>query len=160
MFLFLLARLMVCALSNINWRVFKLNFFNRRISNTNNLFGSNFIDPKVLFAIRFKALANISLITQIDASKAYALVKENFGNEITAVHQYNTFDYKENQVFFIFTIFVLRNKRIIALGNDYAEILYTGKDYNWANALLSDLANFRVVNRIKVMGFANTEAMN
>jgi hypothetical protein len=160
MFLFLLLRLIIWILSNINWRAFKLNPFNRKIRNINSLFKNNFIDSKVLFATRFNALANISLIQQIDPSKAYALVMENFGNEITAVHQYNTFDYNEDKVLFNMTIFVLTNERIIELGYNYAEILYTGKDYNWANALLSDLANFRVTDRTKVIGFVNSEVMN
>jgi len=153
-------RFIIWVLSKINWRFFKLNFFTRRILNINCLFENNFIDSKVLFATRFKALANISLIKHIDTSKAYALVMENFGNEITAIHQFNTFDYDEKKVMFNLTIFVLKNKRIIELGYDYAEILYTGNHYKWANALLSNLADFRVTDRIKVIGFVNSELMN
>ena len=85
------------------------------------------------------------------------MILEKFKNEITTVHQYNTFDYNESKVLFNMTIFVLRNKRIIELGYDYAEILFTAKDYNWADALLSDLADFRVIDRRKVMGFVNSE---
>jgi hypothetical protein len=160
MFLFLLMRFIIWMLSNINWRFFKLNFFTRRIRNINSLFENNFIDPKVLFATRFKALANISLIKHIDTSKAYAMIMENFRNEITAVHQFNTFDYNEKKVLFNLTIFVLKNKRIIELGYDYAQILYTGNHYKWADALLSNLANFKVTERTKVIGFVNSELMN
>jgi hypothetical protein len=160
MFICLLMRLIIWIVSNINRRVFKLNFFTRSIRNVNRLFENNFIDAQVLFATRFNALANISLIQHIDTSRAYTLIMENFGNEMTAVHQYNTFDYDKGKALFNVTIFVLRNKRIIELGYSYAEILYTGKDYNWANALLSDLANFRVTARTKVIGFVNSEVMN
>jgi hypothetical protein len=160
MFIYLLIRFIIWIVSNINWSVFKLSFFTRRMRNVNSLFTNNFIDSKVLFATRFNALANISLIQHIDTSRAYTLVMEKFGNEMTAVHQYSTFDYNKNKALFNVTIFVLRNKRIIELGYDYAEILYTGKDYNWANALLSDLANFRATERTKVIGFVNSEVMN
>jgi hypothetical protein len=160
MFLFLLMRFAIWIISNINWRALKLNLFNRRISAINGLFINNFINSQVLFATKFNALANISLIKQIDSSKAYALVMEKFGNEITAIYQYNTFDYNENKTLFNVTILVLKNKRIIELGYDYAEILCTGKNYNWANALLSDLANFRVTERKKVIGFVKSEVMN
>jgi LPS O-antigen subunit length determinant protein (WzzB/FepE family) len=160
MFIFLLMRSVIWVSGNINWRSFKLNFFSRRTLNINSLLGNNFIDPKVLFAIRFKALANISLIKHIDTSKAYAMIMENFRNEITAVHQFNTYDYNEKKALFNLTIFVLKNKRIIELGYDYAEILYTSKHYKWADALLSNLADFRVTERTKVIGFVNSELMN
>ena len=151
--------LTIWILSNINWRAFKLNFFNRRIFNINGLFKSNFIDSQVLFAAKFNVLGNISFIKHIDTSKAYTLIMENFGNEIKAVHQYNTFDYTENKALFNVTIFVLKNERIVEIGYDYAEIFYSDKHYNWANALLTDLANCKV-DRTKVIGFARSEVMN
>ena len=160
MFLWLLARLIIWIISNVNWRAYRLNFFTRRLANINGLVTNNFINSHILFATKFNTLANISLIKYIDSSKAYALIMDSFGNDITAIHQYNTFDYNESKVLFNMTIFVFRNERIIELGYDYAEILYTGKDYNWANALLSDLANFRVTERTKVIGFANSEVLN
>ena len=160
MFLWLLARLIIWIISNVNWRAFRLNLFTRRLANINGLFTNNFINSHVLFATKFNTLANISLIKYIDSSKAYAVIMEGFGNDIVAIHQYNTFDYNESKVLFNMTIFVLRNKRIIELGYDYAEILFTAKDYNWADALLSDLADFRVIDRRKVMGFANSETMS
>ena len=100
------------------------------------------------------------LIRHIDTSKAYELIIETFGKEIPAVHQFNTFDYNEKKALFNLTIFVLKNKRIIELGYDYAEILYTGKHCKWADDLLSSLANFRVTERTKVIGFVNSELMN
>src|SRR5579862_8511270 len=126
MFIFLLMRSAMWVSGNIDWSFFKLNFFSRRILNINSLFENNFIDPKVLFATKFRALANISLIKNIDTSKAYALIMENFRNEVMAVYQFNTFDYNENKTAFNLTIFVLKNKRIVELGYDYAEIFYTG----------------------------------
>ena len=160
MFLWLLARLIIWIISNVNWRAFKLNFLTRRIININGLFTNNFINSHVLFATNFNTLADICLIKYIDISKAYALIMEGFGNDIVAIHRYNTFDYNESKVMFNMTIFVFRNERIIELGYDYAEILYTGKDYTWANALLGDLANFRVEDRTKVIGFVNSEVLN
>lgn len=160
MLLFVLVRFVIAMTGHVQWRNFRLNISGRKVRFNNNLFGNNYIDSKVLFAARFNALPNISLINYIDSSKAYALIMENFGNEVTAVYQYNTFDYNESKTLFNRTIFVLRNKRIIELGYDYAEILYTGRDYAWANILLSDLANFRVNIKTKVIGFAHSGVMN
>ena len=159
-FLFALMGLIIYSLRSTRMRKFNFNFFGERIRNINSLFENNFIDSRVLFATGFNTLANISLIKHIDTTRAYMMILEKFKNEITTVHQYNTFDYNESKVLFNMTIFVLRNKRIIELGHDYAEILFTGKDYNWADALLSDLADFRVTDRRKVMGFVNSETMS
>ena len=158
--LVLVVRLIIWWPGKINWRALKLNFFNRRIAGITGLFENNFINAKAWFVTKFNALPNIGLIKDIDTCKAYALIMANFENEITAVYQYNTFVYNENSALFIITIFVLKNKRIIQLGYDYAEILYTGRHYKWTNDLLGDLANFRITGRTKVVGFANAEVMN
>ena len=39
-------------------------------------------------------------------------------------------------------------------------IILSGKNYNRANVLSGDLANFRVTARTKVVDFANSEVMN
>ena len=114
-FIFLLVRLAIWVLSNIKLKAFALNFFNRKIRNIDSLFENNFIDSKVLFATRFRALANISLVRPINASEAYAMIVKNFAGEITAVYQYNTFDHDQKKALFNMTIFVLKNKRIIVL---------------------------------------------
>lgn len=138
----------------------KLKVFKRKIRNIDIVIRNNFIDSQVLFATKFKALANVSVMKEIDSTKAYALVKKEFDNEITAVYQYNTFDYRESKALFNVTVFVLSNERIIELGYDYAVVLYTGRNYSWTTNLLAELATCRVAARTTVIGFANAESKN
>lgn len=130
-----------------------------RIRYVDGLFVNNYIDSKVFFVSRFKTLANISFIRDIDVTKAYALIMENFAADVTEVYQYSSFDYAENKALFIMTIFVLRDGRVIELGYDYAEVLFTNDHYGWANDLLANLANCRMAERTKVMGFIRPEAI-
>ncbi|HUS02250.1 MAG TPA: hypothetical protein VMY77_11015 [Chitinophagaceae bacterium] len=130
-----------------------------RIKNVNGLFVNNYIDSKVFFVSRFKALANISFIRDVDVTKAYAFIMENFAAEVVEVYQYSSFDYAENKALFIMTIFVLRDNRMIELGYDYAEVLFTNDHYSWANELLASLSNCRMAERTKVMGFVRPEAI-
>lgn len=130
-----------------------------RIRYVNGLFVNNYIDSKVFFVSRFKTLANISFIRDIDVTKAYALIMENFAAEVVGVYQYSSFDYTENKALFIMTVFVLTDNRMIELGYDYAEVLFTNDHYSWANDLLASLANCRMAERTKVMGFVRPEAV-
>lgn len=160
MLAFIIVRLFGLFVSNLKASVLKLNLFKRRLRNIDVLIRNNFIDTQVLFATKFNALANVSVMKEVDSTKAYAFVTKKFANEITAVYQYNTFDYTKNKALFTVTIFVMRNERIIELGYDYAVLLYTGKDYPWANNLLAELVACRVAERTKVIGFANQQVMN
>ena len=130
-----------------------------RIRYVNGLFVNNYIDSKVFFVSRFKTLANISFIRDIDATKAYALIMETFAGELLDVYQYSSFDYAENKALFNMTIFVLKDRRMIELGDGYAEVLFTDSHYTWANEVLTGLANCRIAERTRVMGFVRPEAV-
>ena len=160
MLAFVIVRFLVFIIGKIKMPFLRLNVFKRRICNIDVLIRNNFIDSQVLFATKFKALANVSVMKEIDSTKAYALVKKKFDNEITAVYQYNTFDYSESKALFNVTIFVLSDERIIELGYDYAVVLYTGRNYSWTTNLLAELATCRAAARTTVIGFANAEVMN
>ena len=156
----IIVRLFILLVSNLKVPALKLNLFKRRIRNIDILIRNYFIDTHVLFATKFNALANVSVMKELDTTKVYSFVKKNFANEITAVYQYNTYDYDKSKVLFNVTIFVMKNERIIELGYDYAVCLYTSKNYLWATNLFAELVAFRIAERTKVIGFANTQVMN
>ena len=160
MLAYVIIRFVILIVNNVKVPAFKLGLFKRRIRNVDVLIRNNFIDSQVLFITKFNALANVGAIKEVDPTKAYAVVKKNFADEITAVYQYNTFDYNENEALFNVTIFVLKNKKIIEIGSDYAVLLNTLDDYTWAKSLLAEFAICRVAARTKVIGFANVQAMN
>ncbi len=87
MLTYVIIRFVNLIVSSLKFPVLKLNLFKRGIRNVDVLIRNNFIDPQVLFATQFNALANAGAIKEIDPTKAYAVVKKNFADEITAVYQ-------------------------------------------------------------------------
>jgi len=91
----------------------------RKIKDAVGLFNGYFIEVKALYALEFDAVSCVSFIGELDTTKAFALLSENFKNDIVAVYQHSYFDHSEKKMFFNNTIFVLTNKRMIELGNNW-----------------------------------------
>ncbi len=144
------------------WRLTK-----RKIKAVAGLFVNNYVDGKMLFVSKFGEVASLGVITQIDATAAYALLKDKLGADIVDVHQVNMYDYDEAKNYFTITILELTAKRMIEIGNGYVEVLYTSKHYDWAMQLLDELAvckaEVQVVEEEKaptIIGFARAMEMN
>lgn len=161
----ILIRVILIILGKVDLTAWKFGF-KRKTKYVAGLFMNNYVDSKVLFMTRFKEIPSIGVITEVDVTKAYAFITKTFGFEITDIHQATMFDYNEGSSYFNVTIFELRDKRMIELGNGYAEVFYTKLSRDWATALIKDLAECKIemdVNRVKaptVIGFARAMEMN
>ncbi|MFL5742329.1 MAG: hypothetical protein ACJ75B_19045 [Flavisolibacter sp.] len=132
----------------------------RKIKDATGLFNGYFIEVKALYALEFDAVCCVSFIGEIDTTKAFALINEKLKNDIAAVYQHSYFDQNEERMFCNNTIFVLTNKRIIELGNNWCQFLHTPGQYEWANKLIKQLSAFRMVNKEPAIGFARQSVSN
>lgn len=138
----------------------------RKTRYTPGLFVNNFVDSKALFMTRFKEVASVGVVAQVDSTKVYAFVMDKLGQQIVDVHQFNVFDHNEGDCYFTVTILELANKRMIEIGNGYAEVMYTRHNYGWTMNLLRDLAACKIeaeqveVKAPTVVGFARATEMN
>jgi hypothetical protein len=58
-------------------------------------------------------------------------------------------------------LFVLKNKRLIELGNNYCQVLHTKDQCDWGQAMIKELSVFHVTGDVdKVIGFARSNNMN
>lgn len=134
------------------------NFFRARIQNMNGLFNGHFIEVKSFYALEFNAVPCISFIGELDVTKAFSFIKERYSYQIKSIYQHAYFDHEEKKMLFNNTIFVLHNKRMIELGSNYCQVLFTNMQYAWANELINDLVQFRKVaepaKETRVIGFA------
>jgi len=137
------------------WKMFK-----RKINDLDGLFNGHFIEVKALYALEFDALASVTFIGELDTSKVFAFINENMGSEIVSTYQHSYFDHGEQKMFFNNTIFLLRNKRMIELGNNYCQVLHTQHQYSWVNDLVNSLSAFRMKSSEPVIGFARQTANN
>ena len=132
----------------------------RKFKDVIGLFNGYFIEVKALYVLEFDTVSCVSFIGEVDVTQAFALISERLKNEIVTVYQRAYFDHKEKKMFFNNTIFVLTNKRMIELGNNWCQLLHTPGQHGWANAVIKELSQFRVVNDEAVIGFTRQAVAN
>ena len=132
----------------------------RKFKNVVGLFNGYFIEVKALYALEFDAVSCVSFIGELDTTKAFGLINEKLKNDIVRVYQHSWFDHSEKKMFFNNTIFVLTNKRMVELVNNWCQFLHTPEQHGWANAFIEELSQFRIVNNEPVIGFARQAVAN
>lgn len=137
------------------------NVFRKRAGVSNALFAGHYVDAKVFYTMWFNEIPCIGFIGDIDTSKAFRYVDELYKSQVKAIYQHSYFDHDKQNIFFNNTLFVLKDKRMIELGNNYCHVLHTNGQYNWANAVIRDFAGMRAdqVNSQSI-GFVRNNTMN
>ena len=135
------------------------NLFRKRME-TLGMFQGHYIDVRVFYAWRFNQLPSISFIGEIDATKAFAFIRDRYNPVITDFYQHGYFDHDGQAMLFNNTIYILTEKRMIELGSNYCMLLHTRFQFNWARGLLNDLAPFRVRVTGQAIGFSRQSSMN
>lgn len=131
-----------------------------RLSKTYNLaalYPNHFIEPKVFYTMKFGSVPSIAFIGELDTGKALAFLKKHFAKEMKHVYEHAYFDHAKGEMLFNHVILVLGGFRIIEVGNDYVQVLYSLNRYDETNALIKRLAEFKLVARAAI-GFARSTA--
>ena len=71
----------------------------RKFKNVFGLFNGYFIEVKALYALEFDAVCCVSFVGEIDTTKAFELINENFKTGIVTVYQHSYFDHSERKMF-------------------------------------------------------------
>ena len=137
------------------------NLFKTKVSQVNTLFLGHYVDPKVFYTVQFNKVPCISFIGELDTIKAFDFIQSTYGSELKGIYQHNYFDHDKRDFFFNNTLFVLKNKRMIELGNNYCQVSYTKDQHNWGQTMIKELSAFHVTSDVnKVIGFARSNNMN
>jgi len=131
-----------------------------KFKNVIGLFNGYFIDAKTLYVLEFDAVCCVSFVGEIDTTKAFGFINERLRTGIVTVYQHSYFDHNQKEMFFNNTIFVLANKIMIELGNNWCQVLHTPAQQGWANELIAELSQFKIVNSEAVIGFARQTVAN
>ena len=141
--------------------------FLKRINGNTGLFNGHFVDVKAFYVLRFNAIPCVTFIGDMDLTKVFPYMTERFDAVIVAAYQHSYFDHGDKKIFFNNTIFVLQNKRMVELADNYCQVLYAATDYGFATGLANDLAQFRIemnmtpaFRHTHVVGFARQAEMN
>ena len=137
------------------------NLFKKDLSKVNTLFLGHYLDPKVFYTVQFNKVPCISFIGELDAGKTFDFIQSTYHLQVKVIYQHNYFDHDKREFFFNNTVFVLKNKRLIELGNNYCQVLHTKDQYGWGQTMIKELSVFHVtVDENKVIGFARSTNMN
>ena len=137
------------------WKLFR-----RKINDTLGLFNGHFLEAKAFYALEFDAVCCVTFTGDIDTGKAFTYINDTLGADIVSVYQHSYYDHAEGKMFFNNTLFVLNNRRMIELGNNWCQVLHTPQKQAWANELIAELSRFKIVNSEGVIGFARQTVAN
>ena len=137
------------------------NLFRTKLSRVNTLFLGHYVDPKVFYTVQFNEVPCMSFIADLDTNKAFYFIQSTYRNQVKAIYQHNYFDHDKREFFFNNTMFALKNKRMIELGNNYCQVFYTKDQYDWGQTMIKELSVFHVTGDVnKVIGFARNNHVN
>ena len=137
------------------------NFFKPKVSAVNTLFFGHYLDPKVFYTVQFNEMPCICFIGELDTGKAFDFIQSTYHTQVKEIYQHGFFDHDKRVVYFNNTLFVMKDKKMIELGNNYCQVLHTKDQYSWGETMIKELSVFHVVGDAnKVIGFARNNSMN
>jgi len=137
------------------------NLFKTKVYAVNTLFPGHYVDPKVFYTVQFNEVPCMSFMGELDTSKAFDFIQNTYRSQVKGIYQHNYFDHDKRGFYFNNTLFVLKNKRMIELGNNYCQVLHTKDQYDWGQTMIKELSVFHVTtDASKVIGFARNTTMN
>jgi hypothetical protein len=115
-----------------------------RLVNSTAIFEHQYLESKAFYLNRFRKVPCITYVDGIDVTKAFSHLQNNFPKLVEDIYQSCFFNRQEGIQQFSKTIFVLKNKVMIELYGQYAEILYSTDKYDFADGLLKTLSEYKV----------------
>jgi len=138
------------------------NLFKTKVAAVNSLYLGHYVDPKVFYTVQFNEVPCMSFIGELEAGKAFDFIQSTYRSQVKAIYQHNYFDHDKRGFYFNNTLFVLKNKRMVELGNNYCQVLHTKDQYDWGQTMIKELSVFHVTQDAnkKLIGFARNTNMN
>jgi ATPase family associated with various cellular activities (AAA) len=107
------------------------------------IFESNYIEVKAFYVKEYNATPCISFINNLDVTKAYEYINSGLAGKVLAIYQRNYYSWQYKRQEFSTTVFKLGNKVMIELGDEYAEILFSNNNYEYANRLMQVFSGYK-----------------
>ncbi len=129
------------------------------------LFSDHFVDAKVFYVVHFNRVPCVTFIGDLDITPAFAFLRQKLEKETVDILQHSFYYHAEEKMFFNNSILVLKDQRMIEVAGNYCQILHTPDQYNWADELVKELAQFRVQPPsveapATIIGFARQTTLN
>ncbi|MDQ2863496.1 MAG: AAA family ATPase, partial [Bacteroidota bacterium] len=109
-----------------------------RSKNNSQLFDQSFIEAKVFYMKLFDVVPCSAYIGNVNTKKIFELIKEEKYGKVKETYQRLYHDWVDDKTFFSKVIFVIENKLMVKLADDWLEIYFTTEDYARANKMLEE----------------------
>ena len=106
--------------------------------NNDQLFDQYFIEAKVFYMKLFKVVPCVAYIGNVDTKKIFELIQHGKYGKVKDAYQRIYHDWEDDRICFSKTIFVIENKLMVKLDDDWLEVYFTTKDYAMANKMLKE----------------------
>ncbi len=106
--------------------------------NNDQLFDQYFIEAKVFYMKLFKVVPCVAYIGNVDTKKIFELMQTAKYGEVKDVYQRIYHDWEDDRICFSKAIFVIENKLMVKIADDWLEIYFATSDYAMANKMLKD----------------------
>jgi hypothetical protein len=119
------------------WK-YRLKISKIKAGNTAQFFDNYFIEPRNFYTAVFNTVPCVGYIENVDINKLFDLVKTNkYGNVLESFQRiYHNWD--DDTVRFSKTLFVLENKIIIRMMDDWSDVYFDTASYDLARIVLAD----------------------
>lgn len=103
------------------------------------LFSERFINSKELFLKRFGAMPWMCSISNVDTDKVIQMIKAGEFGEIAEAYQRTYHDWQTKERHAWITIFIIRNRLLLEIGENHVELLFHGDQSEATDAIHSKL---------------------
>ncbi len=114
-----------------------------------NIYEHGYIEGKSFYLDRYKRIPNTTYIDDIDSTKAFEYVEENFKNQIIEVYQSCYFNWDEGKQESSVTFLILRNKVVFELGRAYARMFFSNNNYELVDNMIKIFNQFKLPEKEK-----------
>jgi hypothetical protein len=117
--------------------------------NSNDIFDQRFIEAKAFYMKLFNTAPCVAYIGNVDTKKIFELINVNRYGKVRHVYQRIYHCWDDDKILFDKTIFILKNKMMVKLGDEWLEIYFSTKYYNRANAMLNEFKTYKAPEKEK-----------
>jgi hypothetical protein len=117
--------------------------------NSGEIFDKWFIEAKVFYMKLFNTVPCVACIGNVDTKKIFELINMNRYGKVHHVYQRIYHYWDDDKILFDKTIFILKNKMMVQLSDEWLEIYFSTKDYNRANTMLNEFKAYKAPGKEK-----------
>jgi len=128
--------------------------YNRRISkiksnNSDQFFDQYFIEPKTFYIKIFNTVPCVAYISNVNINKLFDLVNTNKYGKVLEVFQRIYHDWDNDTIRFSKTLFVLENKVVIRMMDEWSDIYFDSSNYDLATSILTEFKTYKAPEKEK-----------